>query len=51
MENKYLLFTCTDVNKKNLAKFAKLWDKIKHLIETINEGKKGKYEKDFMKIK
>ena len=49
--NKYLLFTCTDVNKKNLAKFAKLWDKIKHLIETINEGKKDKYEKDFMKIK
>ena len=28
-----------------------LWDEIKHLIETINEGKKGEYEKDFMKIK
>ena len=38
-------------NKKILAKFTKLWDKIKHLIETINGGKKGEYEKDFMKIK
>ena len=38
-------------NKKVLAKFTKLWDEIKHLIETINEGKKGEYEKDFMKIK
>ena len=24
---------------------------MKHLIETINGGKKGKYEKDFMKIR
>ena len=38
-------------NKKILAKFTKLWEKIKHLIETINEDKKGEYEKDFMKIK
>ena len=29
----------------------KLWDKIKYLIETINGGKKGKYEKDFLKIR
>ena len=26
-------------------------DEIKHFIEVINEGKKGAYEKDFMKIK
>ena len=26
-------------------------DEIKHFIEVINEGKKGEYEKDFMKIK
>ena len=26
-------------------------DEIKHFIEVINEGKKGKYEKDFMKTK
>ena len=38
-------------NKKILAKFTKLWEKIKHLINTINEDKKGEYEKDFMKIK
>ena len=44
-------FTSTDYNTKVSAKFAKLWDEIKHLIEPINEGKKGEYEKDFMKIK
>ena len=49
--NKYLLFASTDSNKKVLAKFTKLWDEIKHLIETINESKKGEFEKDFMKIK
>ena len=49
--NKYLVFTSTDVNKKVLAKVTKFCDEIKHLIETINEGKKGEYEKDFMKIK
>ena len=46
--NKYLVFTSTDSNKIVLTK---LWDEIKHLIETINEGKKGEYEKDFKKIK
>ena len=35
--NKYLVFTSTDDNKKVLAKFTKLWDEIKHLIERINE--------------
>ena len=49
--NKYLVFTSTDSIKNVLAKFAKIWDKIKHLIETINDGKKSEYEKDFMKIK
>ena len=34
-----------------LTKSTKRWDKIKHLIETINGGKKGDYEKNFMKIK
>ena len=47
--NKYLVFTCTD--KKVLTKCTKLWDKIKHPIETINEGKKGEYENNFMEIK
>ena len=47
--NKYLVFSSTFGNKKVLAKFTKLWDE--HLIETINEGKKGENEKHFMKIK
>ena len=34
-----------------LSKITKLRDQIKHLIETINKGKKAEYEKDFMKIK
>ena len=34
-----------------LEKYTKLWDKIKYLIKTINRGKSGEYEKDFMKIK
>ena len=34
-----------------MAKFTKLWDEIKHLIEKINEGEKSEYVKDFMKIK
>ena len=49
--NKYLIFTSTDGNKKVLAKFTKFCDQIKHLIETANEGKKGEYEKNFMKVK
>ena len=48
--NKDLVFTSTDGNKKLLTKLKQLWDEIKHIIETINEDKKGEYEKDFMKI-
>ena len=50
-ENKYLFFTSTDGNKEVLAKFTKIWDEIKYLIETVNEGKKDRHEKNFMKIK
>ena len=39
------------VIKKILEKFIKLSDEITHLIETVNEDKKGEYEKYFMKIK
>ena len=38
--NKYLVFTSTDGNKRVLAKFTKLWNEMKHLIETIKGGKK-----------
>ena len=34
-----------------LEKYTKLWDKIKYHIQTINAGKSGEYDKDYMKIK
>ena len=34
-----------------LEKYAKLWDEIKYHIQTINAGKSGEYDKDYMKIK
>ena len=43
--NIYLVFTSTDGNKKVLAKFTKLWDETKHIIETKTEGKKSEYKK------
>ena len=49
--NKYLTFASTDKNKKVLEKYTKLWDEIKYHIQTINAGKSGEYEKDYMKIK
>ena len=49
--NKYLTFASTDKNKKVLGKYAKLWDEIKYHIQTINAGKSGEYEKDYMTIK
>ena len=51
IDNTCLVFTSIDGNKEVLAKFTKFWDKIKYLIETINEGKKREYEKDFIKIR
>ena len=50
-ENKYLVLASTDGNKKVLAKFKKLLDEIEHLTQTKDEGRKGEYEKNFMKIK
>ena len=55
-KNKYLTFASTDKNKEVLKQYTKLGDEIKYLIErnsteTINGGKPGEYEKDFMKIK
>ena len=51
METKYLNFDFTDKNKEALKKCAKLWNKIKNEIETINGDKKIEYAKDFIKIK
>ena len=52
--NKYLIFASTnstDKNKKVLARYKKLWDKIKYQVKTINGGETGENEKDFMNIK
>ena len=46
--NKYLTFASTKKNKKMLEKY--LLDKIKYHIQTINSGKSGEYEKDYMKV-
>ena len=40
----------TDKNKKVLEKYTKLLDEIKYHIQTINSGKSGEFEKDYMKI-
>ena len=34
-----------------LSKYAELWNEIKYLIKTINDGEAGEYGKDYMKIK
>ena len=41
----------TDEKKEILKNYTELWDGIKNEIETINGGKIGEYDKDFMKIK
>ena len=50
-KNKYLVFNSTYENKEIFKKYGELWDGIKNKIEPINDGKKCKYDKDFMKIK
>ena len=49
--NKYLISADTDKNKEVLEKYTKLWNELKYHMKTINVGKPGQYEKDFMKIK
>ena len=51
IKSEYLVFDSTDENKEVLKKYRELWYGIKNEIETINGGKKGEYNKDFMKIK
>ena len=34
-----------------LEKYTKLWDEIKYHIQTINAGKPGEYNKNYMKVK
>ena len=44
--NKYLTFA-----SRKAEKYKKLWDEIKYHIQTINAGRSGKCEKDYMKVK
>ena len=46
-----LTFASPDEDKNVLEKYTKLWDEIKYHIQTINAGKSGEYEKDYMGIK
>ena len=48
--NKYLNFAFTDNNEEALKKYAELWNRIKNLIEKVN-NKPGEYGKDYMKTK
>ena len=48
--NKYLVFASTDKSKEVLEKYTELWDKIKYLIQTINDGEAGEYEKRIHKF-
>ena len=48
--SKYLIFNSTDKNKKLLTKYTELWDRIKSLIDKIDD-KPGEYKQDFMKIR
>ena len=49
--SEHLVFDSTDENNEVLKKHAWLWYVINNEIETINDGKNGEYNKDFMKIK
>ena len=50
-KSKYLVFDSANENNEVLKKYAGLCYVIKNEIETINEGKKGNYDKDLIKIK
>ena len=49
--NKYLTFASTDKDKTLLEKYIKPWDEIEYHSQTINAGKSGEYDKDYMKIR
>ena len=48
--NKYLTSASTDKNKEALIKYTELWNRIKSLIDKMDD-KPSEYGKDFMKIK
>ena len=50
-ENKYLVLDDVNENKEVWKKYEEVWEGVKKEIETINDGKKIEYEKDYMKIR
>ena len=49
--SKYLNIVFTDSNSEVLKEYEEIWSGIKDQIKKINNGKLGKYGKDYMKIK
>ena len=49
--NKYLVLNDVDKNKEVLKKYEEVWEDIKKEIETIIDGEKIEYGKDFKKIR
>ena len=49
--SKYLNIAFTDSNSEVLKEYEEIWSGIKDQIKKINNGKLGKYGKDYMKIK
>ena len=45
--DKYLVLNDVDENKEVLKKYEEVWVGIKKEIETINDGEKNEYGKDF----
>ena len=46
-ENKYLVLDDVDKNKEASKKYQEVWEGVKKEIETINDGEKIEYGKDF----
>ena len=49
--NKYLVLDDVDENKKVSKTYEEIWEGVRKEIETINDGEKIEYGKDFWKIK
>ena len=46
-ENKYLVLDDVDENKEVSKKYEEVWEGVKKEIETINDGERVEYEKNF----
>ena len=50
-KSKYLVFDSANENNEVLKNYARFWYVIENQIEALNQGKKGEYDRDFMKMK